>query len=143
MDIAIDLPSPVLMLIEATYVLTVTSTQDILVIWVTFSWPSSFSYVLFLYLFVHIISNENWKFQHNVGCISYIQYAQKPHMHINFTRHFYKIILMSILNIILKSGHINIALLHDKISNKCHKIPSIGTLTCFIDTFCLINTNRF
>ena len=66
------------------------------------------------------------------------QYAQKPHMHINFTRHFYKIILMSILNIILKSGHINIALLHDKISNKCHKIPSIGTLTCFIDTFCLL-----
>ena len=73
----------------------------------------------------------------------HLQYAQKPHMHINFKRHFYKIILMSILNLILKSGHINIALLHDKISNKCHKISSIGTLMCFIDTFCLINTNRF
>ena len=49
---------------------------------------------------------------------------------------------MSILNLILKSGHINIALLHDKISNKCHNIPSIGTLACFIGTFSLINTNR-
>ena len=65
---------------------------------------------------------------------------QKPHMHINFTRHFYKIILMSILNLILKSGHINIALLHDKISNKCHNISSIGTLTCFIDTFFLLKS---
>ena len=45
---------------------------------------------------------------------------------------------MSMLNIILKYGHINIALLRDQISNKCHKIPSIGTLTCFIDTFCLL-----
>ena len=43
-----------------------------------------------------------------------IQYAQKPHMHINFTRHFFKVIYMTILNIILKYGHINIALLHDK-----------------------------
>ena len=44
---------------------------------------------------------------------------------------------MSMLNIILKSDRINIALLHDKISNKCHKIKTIGTLTCFIYTFCL------
>ena len=73
----------------------------------------------------------------------FVLVPQKPHMHINFTCHFYKIILMSMLNIILKSDRINIVLLHDKISNKCHKIKTIGTLTCFIYTFCLINTNRF
>ena len=77
------------------------------------------------------------------GTQLFVQYAQKCHMHINSTCHFFKITFMSILNIILKSGHINIALLNDKISNKCHNIPSIGALTCFIDTLCLINTNRF
>ena len=51
-----------------------------------------------------------------------IQYAQKPHMHINFTRHFYKIILMSILNIILIFGSVNMALLHDEILIKCYNI---------------------
>ena len=44
-------------------------------------------------------------------------YAQKPHMHINFTRHFYKITYISILNLITKCRHINIkiALLHSKV----------------------------
>ena len=75
--------------------------------------------------------------------IQFMWYAQKCHMHINSTCHFFKITFMSILNIISKYGHINIALLHDKISNKCHNIPSIGSLACFIGTFSLINTNRF
>ena len=85
---------------------------------------------------------QKWKAKKYLSYF-HCQYAQKPHMHINFTRHFFKIILMSILNTILKSDHTNIALLHDKISNKCQKITSIGTLMCFTDTFCLINTNRF
>ena len=67
---------------------------------------------------------------------THFQYAQKPHMHINFTCHFFKIDFMSILNLILTSSRINIALLHDKIFVKCHNIASIGILTCFIDTFC-------
>ena len=33
--------------------------------------------------------------------------------------------------------------LHDEILIKCYNITSIGTLRCFIDTFCLINTNGF
>ena len=66
--------------------------------------------------------------------------AQKCHMHINSTRHFFTITFMSVLNLILKSGCVNIALLHDKILIKCHNISSIGTLTCFIDTFCLLKS---
>ena len=43
-------------------------------------------------------------------------------MHINWISHFFKITFVSTLNLILKSSRINIALLHDKILIKCHKI---------------------
>ena len=68
----------------------------------------------------------------------FVLVPQKPHMHINFTRHFFKIVIMSILNLTLTSSRINIALLHDKICSKRHSVPSIGALTCFIDAFCML-----
>ena len=44
--------------------------------------------------------------------------------------------ITTILNLILKSCHIIIALLHNTVWSKYHKTALIGTLTCFIYTFC-------
>ena len=54
--------------------------------------------------------------------------------------HCHKINLTSILNLILKSYRVNIALLRQKLLSKCHKTASIGTLMCFIYTFCLLKS---
>ena len=76
-------------------------------------------YVLGTYLYTEFYLY--WQ-ERVVQFYSSIQYAQKCHMHINSTRHFFKMTYMSILNLVLKSSDINIDLLYDKIFILCHEL---------------------
>ena len=99
-----------------------------------------FSIPSFLISWNHICKKKIFSFGTHLNSNMQIHYAQKCHVHINSTRHFFTITFISILNLITKSSNINIALLHNKILILCLKIWLIGTLMCFIDTFFLLKS---